>query len=81
MPKKRGAWCAVEHCEEPKDAESGDGLCNAHSYEWRNSKEFREAVADENIRFWMSMKCEKKAMRLVGTFRRCWVKRIEASNG
>lgn len=80
MASKRGAWCAVEYCQEPKDKERNAGLCAGHSTEWLRSDEFRESTRDENVRAAMSLGLRDMAMRMVAKYRRRWVKRMEAVN-
>lgn len=75
-PKKHRSLCQHEFCEEPADKARKSGLCVAHAREWINSPEWREAMADEDIRSWMGLRMEKTAMRLVGKYKRKWLKRL-----
>lgn len=63
-------------CEEPIDKEMGDGLCTEHAYDWRRSKEFRDAAEDEGVRFYMGLGARQSAMREVNKYKRRWVKRV-----
>lgn len=71
--------CQHDFCEERADKERKSGLCEEHTREWINSPEWREAMADGTIRFWMSLRVEKRALRLVGKHKRRWLKRVTSA--
>ncbi len=74
--KKHRSMCQHEFCESAADKDRKSGLCEEHTREWMRSLEWREAIADENIRLWMSLRIEKTARRLVGKYKRRWLKRV-----
>lgn len=80
MSKKRGAWCEVEGCEEPKNMERNAGLCTEHSARWLQSDDFRAATRDENVKAAMSLGLRDIAMRIVAKHRRRWVKKLSAGD-
>lgn len=77
--KKHKSLCQHEHCEQGADKDRKSGLCEEHTQEWMRSPEWREAAADEDIRFWLhlrSKKSEQTANRLINKYKRRWLKRV-----
>lgn len=77
MKTPRGACALTKHdiCQNAADKERGAGLCDEHTDEWMRSKEWREAIADEGVRFAMSLS-KKMGMHEVNKFKRKWMKRV-----
>jgi len=79
--KKAQGMCGLakfDICEEPEDMERDAGLCEEHFQGWVNSKEWREAVQDDGVRFAMSLS-KKMGMREMNKFKRKWMKRIAST--
>jgi hypothetical protein len=79
--KKHRTVCVFPECLERKDEDRKTGLCANHSQDWFASKEWREATQDPNVRFWMGLKSEKAAMRVVNKYRKKWMKRVSEEEG
>jgi hypothetical protein len=78
MAKLCGVPTKDRYCEEFPNRETGDGFCEAHTRDWRNSAEFQEAKKDPAVAFAASLRIPKMLTAALRPFKKKWMKRLAA---
>lgn len=72
-------YVGERECHEAADKDRKTGLCDAHSRKWFCSPEFKEAMMDDDVRGYMALGLQARAMMTVNRkYKARWLKRIEA---
>jgi hypothetical protein len=69
--------CKVVGCVGYEDKDRKTGLCEEHSVEWMRSVEFKESTRDDDVRAYIALGLQTRAMMTINRkYKTRWLRRL-----